>query len=349
MAVTGSAIPESPICFGDCELNASAFELRRGRRRVKLERIPLQVLLLLIQEQGKVVTREAIADRIWGKGVFVDVDNGINTSIRKIRQILNDDPQKPRFVETIAGTGYRFIAPVSRVVPTQPGGAMPEPSPAAVSPSRRRTRGWYVGAAACLVPLAIVSIWLWPRYRQADPPIRSLAVMPLEDLSPGTREDYFADGMTDELITELAQIPGLRIVSRMSVMRDKGTREPLAQVARELNVDALVEGSVVRSGDRIRITAQLIDARSDKHLWAQSFEGRLGDVLSLQDSVAREITSQTRIALTPTARAELTNAKPSIPKPMMPTYGACISLIDGRASWRHRISSKQSLLSPITL
>src|SRR3974390_2268674 len=123
MAATGIGIPESSIRFGDCELNASSFELRRGRRTVKLERIPLQVLLMLIQERGRVVTREAIADQIWGKGgVFVDVDNGINTAIRKIRQVLNDDPQKPRFVETIAGVGYRFIATISAVAETLPAG-----------------------------------------------------------------------------------------------------------------------------------------------------------------------------------------------------------------------------------
>ena len=134
-------------------------------------------------------------------------------------------------------------------------------------------------------------------------------MLPLDDLSPGAREDYFVDGMTDELITELARIPGLRVVSRTSVMQDKGARKSLAQIARELNVDAIVEGSVVRSGDRVRITAQLIDARSDKHLWAQGFEGPLGDILSLQDNVAREISLRTSAVLTPAARAGLTNAR----------------------------------------
>jgi TolB-like protein/cytochrome c-type biogenesis protein CcmH/NrfG len=163
--------------------------------------------------------------------------------------------------------------------------------------------------AAALSLAAILGIWIRHRPLHAEEPIRSLAVLPLDDLSAGTKEDYFADGMTDELITELAHIPGLRVVSRTSVMQDKGARKSLAQIARELNVDAIVEGSVVRSGDRVRITAQLIDARSDKHLWAQSFEGQLGDILSLQDSVAREISLQTSSVLTPAARAELTNAR----------------------------------------
>jgi TolB-like protein len=173
---------------------------------------------------------------------------------------------------------------------------------------RSRKKFWIaaVGLAAALVLLAL---WLIQKRSQAAAPIRSLAVLPLDDLSPGTRKDYFADGMTDELITELARIPGLRVVSRTSVMQDKGARKSLAQIARELNVDAIVEGSVVRSGDRVRITAQLIDARSDKHLWAQSFEGPLGDILSLQDDVAREISLQTSSVLTPAARAGLTNAR----------------------------------------
>jgi DNA-binding winged helix-turn-helix (wHTH) protein len=115
MAVTGLVFPEKRIRLGDCELNAAAFELRRGRRIIKLERIPLRVLLMLIEERGNLVTRESIAERVWGSGVFVDVDNGINTAIRKIRQVLNDDPQRPRFIETISGMGYRFIGPVEPI------------------------------------------------------------------------------------------------------------------------------------------------------------------------------------------------------------------------------------------
>ena len=184
--------------------------------------------------------------------------------------------------------------------------------PAAATVAERtwfRRRGWLLAAVVPLILLIALLVKLRPVRIDPAAPIRSLAVLPLDDLSPGTREDYFADGMTDELITELTRIPGLRVVSRTSVMQNKGSRKSLAQIAAELNVDAIVEGSVVRSGDRVRITAQLIDARSDKHLWAQSFEGPVGDVLSLQDNVAREISLQTSSVLTPAARAELTNAK----------------------------------------
>ena len=175
------------------------------------------------------------------------------------------------------------------------------------APSDRKK--FWIAAVGLAAALILLAVWLIQKRSHADAPIRSLAVLPLDDLSPGTREEYFADGMTDELITELAPIPGLRVVSRTSVMQDKGARKSLAQIARELEVDAIVEGSVVRSGDRVRITAQLIDARSDKHLWAQSFEGPLGDILSLQDNVAREISLQTSSVLTPAARTEMTNAR----------------------------------------
>jgi TolB-like protein/DNA-binding winged helix-turn-helix (wHTH) protein/Tfp pilus assembly protein PilF len=187
------------------------------------------------------------------------------------------------------------------------GGFLPENRAGIPRPGIQGPR-WLM-LAMCLSLVAIVCLWIRHRRVHVEEPIRSLAVLPLYDLSPGTREDYFADGMTDELITELARIPGLRVVSRTSVMQDKGARKSLPRIAQELGVDAIVEGSVVRSGDRVRITAQLIDARSDKHLWAQSYEGQLGDILSLQDNVAREISLQTTAVLTPAVKAELTNAR----------------------------------------
>ena len=186
-----------------------------------------------------------------------------------------------------------------------------------------------VSVAVCLILAAISGIWIRHRHQEANPPIHSLAVLPLEDLSPGAREEYFADGMTDALITELARVPGLRVVSRTSVMQNKGMHKPLSQIARELNVEAIVEGTVVRSGDRVRITAQLIDTRSDKHLWAQSFEGPLGDVLSLQDSVAREISLRTSAALTPSVQTKLTNAKHIDPE-------AYVAYLKGRYYWNKR-------------
>ena len=195
----------------------------------------------------------------------------------------------------------------------------PRSEPKAASPLRP---AWFTALRAGAIPaLLVIAISLgalaWRNRslaRAAEPQIKSLAVLPLDNLSGDPAQDYFADGMTDELITELARIPALRVVSRTSVMqvRDKGTHKSLQQIAGSLNVDALVEGSVVRSGDKVRITAQLIDARSDKHLWAQSFESETSDILSLQDSVAREIASQTKTVLTPPARGDR-NTKPINP------------------------------------
>jgi len=306
--------------FGEFRLHCGKFELSRRGCRLKLERKPLELLVLLVTKHGQVVTRDEIVGRLWEREVFVDTEHGINTAIRKIRQTLGDNSDLPQFVQTIAGSGYRFIATVTAVepevakptepsdVPTGPPPALPEvPAAAAIPPAAKpRYRLWMVGALLASV-LAIISILtLGPHplaarflHRDSRAAIRSLAVLPLNNLSGDPSQEYFADGMTDELITELARIPSLRVVSRTSVMADKGSRRPLPEIARQLNVDAIVEGSIVRSGNRIRITAQLIDARTDRHLWAQSFEGPASDVLSLQDSVAEQIATQARLVLAP--------------------------------------------------
>ncbi len=322
--------------FGQFSLHCGTFELRRNGRRLRLERKPLELLVLLVTKHGQVVSREEIAQRLWDREVFVDVEHGINTAMRKIRLILGDSSDLPLYVQTISGSGYRFIATVTEVQPevaqpTQlphipipdapiesPPGASPEitsaPSiPLAVKPRRIF---WLLTALGASVLVAVSILTLGPhplaaRFLHLDnrAAIGSIAVLPLQNLSGDPGQEYFADGMTDELITELARIPNLRVVSRTSVMADKGARRPLPDIARQLGVDAIVEGSIVRSGDRIRITAQLIDARSDRHLWAQSFEGPAADVLTLQDSVAQQIATQARLVLVPPApRAPLNPA-----------------------------------------
>jgi TolB-like protein/DNA-binding winged helix-turn-helix (wHTH) protein len=308
--------------FGEFRLHCGKFELSRRGRRLKLERKPLELLVLLVTKHGQVVTRDEIAGRLWEREVFVDTEHGINTAIRKIRQTLGDNSDLPQFVQTISGSGYRFIATVTAVepedakptepsdVPTGHPPALPEAPaapavPSAVQPWRRL---WLAATLLGSVLVAISVLTLGPHpfaarflHRDSRAAIRSLAVLPLNNLSGDPGQEYFADGMTDELITELARIPNLRVVSRTSVMADKGSRRSLPDIARELDVDAIVEGSIVRSNDRIRITAQLIDARTDRHLWAQSFEGPATDVLSLQDSVAQQIATQARLVLTPSS------------------------------------------------
>ena len=330
MALTGFSIPQKSIRFGDCELNASAFELRRGRRTVKLERIPLQVLLMLIEEHGKVVSREAIADQIWGKGVFVDVDNGINTAIRKIRQVLNDDPQDPRFVETIPGVGYRFIAPLETpavpvLVVEAPRGVVPladaegaadritEATPTRSASSRRT----WIGTAGVLLVLLVIAgfaAWLgWRHFAGQRHTIRSIAVLPLQNLSGDPSQEYFSDGITSQLITDLVKVGSLRVVSQTSVMQYKGAKKNLPEIGRELNVDAIVEGSVIRSGQRVRITVQLVQAPTDEHLWAETYDRDRGDILNLLGEVAEAITQRVRAQLTATQQARLRSARPVNP------------------------------------
>ncbi|MGC2617600.1 MAG: winged helix-turn-helix domain-containing protein [Acidobacteriaceae bacterium] len=315
-------MPVAVYQFGDFSLDCGKFELCRRGRRLKLERKPLELLVLLVTKHGQVVTRDEIAGCLWEREVFVDIEHGINTAIRKIRQTLGDSPDLPQFVQTISGSGYRFVAAVTAVEPAvttaiessdvaiEPPSVVPEASaataiPPAVKPGRRL---WPVAAvlASLLVAISILTLARYPLaarffHRDSRGTISSLAVLPLQNFSGDASQEYFADGMTDELITELARIPNLRVVSRTSVMADKGSRRPLRDIARELGVDAIVEGSIVRSNDRIRITAQLIDARTDRHLWAQSFEGPASDVLSLQDSVAQQIATQARLVLTPSS------------------------------------------------
>lgn len=325
--------PEKSIRFGDFELNATTAELHRGRRIVKLERIPLQVLLILIEENGKVVTREAIADQIWGKDVFVDVDNGINTAIRKVRQVLKDDPQRPRFVETIPGMGYRFIG---TLVETQPSDgqnglpAKPESEPEdrgrdRLRPFERHVRietgqasGVRVGQSRYVAwrigLLCVIGIAGWLGWRHFNPPgghraIHSIAVLPLQNLSGDSSQDFFSDGMTEELITELSRIQSLRVVSHTSVRGYKGTMKHLPQIAQELGVDAILEGSVIRENNQVRVTVQLLNGPEDRHLWSEAYERPLNGVLNLQRDVARAIAEQIRIKLTPEEQVRFNSAQ----------------------------------------
>ena len=310
-------LPEM-LRFSGFEIDLVAKELRRRGRPAKLPPQAFRILELLASHPGQLVTREAIQQEIWSDGTFVDFEHGINKSIRQIRDALNDDADHPKFVETIPRRGYRFIAQLEIPEPapmaaasaeTGPPGPISEPqsveTPIFAPKPPHLTRRWLMGGAV----LSLLCIWLLAfnaggrRNRlleQARPkPIESLAVLPLENLSKDPEQDYFADGLTDEMITSLAKISALRVISRTSVMRYRGTKEPLPQIARELNVDAVLEGTVMRDRDRVRITAQLIAAAPEKHLWAEKYEGNLSEVLALQDAVAKAVAREIRIQLTP--------------------------------------------------
>ncbi|HEY2470569.1 MAG TPA: winged helix-turn-helix domain-containing protein [Terracidiphilus sp.] len=270
--------------IGAFRLDCGRFELLRNERSVKLERKPLELLILLVECRDRLVTREEVARRLWHSGVFVDTDHGINTAVRKLRQALRDDPEDPQFIQTVTGMGYRFVAPVVLLSPGPVSGAAespalptrPVPEPQTQQPFRRKLWiGLSVASTAILLAVATFgsrSVVTRFFHRATPPAISSIAVLPLDNLSGDPNQEYFADGMTDELITMLAKDSNLRITSRTSVMQYKGAKQPLPQIARALHVDAIIEGSVSRSNDRVHLTLQLVNAETDAHLWAESYD-----------------------------------------------------------------------------
>ena len=246
-----------------------------------------------------VVSREELQKAIWPADTFVDFDQGLNKAINRIREALGDSAESPRFVETLARRGYRFVAPVTF---TNGAAGAEEVTSTTETPRPRRWLRWG-GIVASVVGLATVLVGLsWSRVRDrilgsSVPRIQSLAVLPLTNLSGDPTQEYFSDGMTDALITELAQIGSLRVISRTSSMQYKQTAKSLREIARELNVDGIVEGTVQRSGDQVRITAQLIQAPADKHLWASSYERDLRNVFTLERDVAGDIAHQVQARL----------------------------------------------------
>jgi len=299
---------------GKPRIDLSRYELSLNGRRVKLEHQPMELLILLVQKKGQLVTREEIVRKLWVKGVFVDADQSINAAVRKIRFALKDDPTQPKYLETVVGKGYRFVGDAELIDTTDTGATAIGSGVAfseAISGSHWRPRLLLAGVV-CLVAVALL-LWSWsrrsPTPKRVSAAIQSIAVLPLANLSGDPAQDYFADGMTDELITDLAQISSLRVVSRTSVMRYQHNSKSLPDIARELNVNAVVEGSIARSGDQVRITAQLVDARDDHHIWAQSYQRNFSQLLTLQNEVSRDIAEQVRVELTAAEHSRLSTPR----------------------------------------
>ena len=265
-----------------------------------LEPKAFRLLQFLVENPGRVVTKEEILKAVWA-GTFV-TDNALTRAITQIRKALNDDPRQPKYIETVPTVGYRFLSQRSLEPPT--------------APPRAAAGRWRLPLAAILVLAAVALAFVvnvgrvrrWLPGSDAPTSIRSILVLPLEGLSNQADLDYFADGMTDALITDLAQIEALRVISRTTAMQYKKARKALPQIARELNVDAAVEGTAVRSGNRVRITTQLVLAREDKHIWAQAYERDAEDILALQDEVAQNIAAEIRTQVTPQVRSRLASA-----------------------------------------
>ena len=315
-----ASVPSNPVHatpvqrFGEFEVDPRSRELRRKGKRIRMQDQPLEVLLLLLDRKGEVVTREELKQRLWSADTFVDSDDGLNGAIRKLREALGDSAEKPLYIETIPRRGYRLIGTMEdesaqpeiggtgHAALEQPGGVQHE--------ANGTRRHWlWVGIVVSTVVIASISGWMLSRAHRAAPgsnaPITSLAVLPFANLSGDPSQDYFADAMMEELTSDLGKISALRIISRTSAMHYKKTQKTAPEIAQELNVDGVIEGSVVRSGDRVRITAQLINARADRHMWSESYERDLKDVLTLQSDVARAIARQIQAVITPAENERL--------------------------------------------
>jgi TolB-like protein/DNA-binding winged helix-turn-helix (wHTH) protein len=322
--------PERPriVRFGTFEADLGTRELRKSGVRIKLHGQPFEVLAMLLDRPGEAVLREELRQRLWSTDTFVDFDAGVNTAINRLREALSDSAENPRFIETLPRRGYRFIAPVEAENSEQPvaHGSPTKPSlseavqtaaPVPAPIHRRRFKALALGLAvvvALLIVLSWISVHEHLLGHASSPHVNSLAVLPLANLSGDPGQDFFADGMTEALITDLGKISALRVISRTSVVQYKGTKKPLPEIARELNVDGLVEGTVSRSGNHLRITANLLQASPEKHLWAESYESDLGDVLALQAQVAQAIAREIQVKLTPEEQKLLGNARPVDPQ-----------------------------------
>jgi TolB-like protein/DNA-binding winged helix-turn-helix (wHTH) protein/Flp pilus assembly protein TadD len=306
--------------FGIFEVDLRAGELRKQGAKLRLQEQPFRVLAMLLERPGEIVTRDELRSRLWTADTFVDFDHGVNKAINRIRDVIGDSATSPRFIETVARRGYRFIGDVTTLEPAVIALPQPDvisrPSPdreqSATPAHEQHRRSWWRWSVAGLVIVLASGVAIgWGVRRSSIPirPIHSLAVLPLENLSGDSSQEYFADGMTDELIATLSRIGALRVISRTSAMLYKHARKPLPQIAGELDVDAVIEGTVFRSGTQVRITAELIDAHDDKHLWSETYDGDLSDALTLQHKVALAVAQQIRINLNPRERATLNRAK----------------------------------------
>lgn len=361
----------------DFELVPRIFELRRGRRVLKLERVPMEILLLLVRERARVVGRQEIAEAVWGKDTALDTDNSINGAIRKIRQVLKDDPEQPRFIQTVTGRGYRFIAPVTAGEPVNGNQGAPAevaaatgvaelpeapsapepPEPAAIlaaesgglpEPGTRRPRRRLLfPAIAAAVLIAVAGGLLWWRHAARPAPAPGtirLAVLPFRNLTGDPSQEYFSDGFTEEMINQMGGLDPehLAVIARTSVMAYKNKDTPLRRIAQDLGVQYVLEGSVRRDADRVRITAQLIQTRDQTHVWAHEFDRSAEATLAIQAEIAREIADGIQLALnrrTAQRTAERAELSPQ-------EYAAWDAYLKGRYLWRLR--SEQGLRDSVS-
>jgi TolB-like protein/DNA-binding winged helix-turn-helix (wHTH) protein/Tfp pilus assembly protein PilF len=327
--------------FGKFELRPIVGELRTQDACLRLQEKPLQLLLALVENPQRLVTRAQLRERKWDTETFVDYEVGINVAIKKVRDALGDSAENPKFIQTVARKGYRFLLPVKVISsePTAPESSAPDivtngpglPQ-ATLGPKHLVRRRIFVALATAV--LSALGLWRFEfrgQHRQSSQ-IHSLAVLPLRNLSADPGQEYLADGITEEIITNFAQSLPLRVISRTSVMRYKQTSQSITQIGQELGADAIVEGSVARSGDRVTVTVQLIDAAEDRHLWAQRFDRNMGDLLSLEAELSQQIASQ--VGATLSSHGAITATRPGPVDPQV--YELCFM---GRYHWNKRTAA----------
>ncbi len=332
-----SSVPLGVSRFGPFEFQPDTGELRKHGLRLKLRGQPIEVLTMLLQHRGEPVTREELQRRLWSADTYVDFEHSLNAAMKRLRAALGDSADAPRFIETLAGLGYRFIAPVSypaeEALRVPPAVTDAKQEPPANPAAGRRSFLWIAGAAGFILLTVLVMNFArlrdMVRGRTLPGPIRSLVVLPLANLSGDPEQDFFVEGMTDALRQHLEGVGSLRVISRTSSMHYQGSGKPLPDIARELHVDAVVDGSVLRSGNRVRINVELIRASMDRHLWSNSYERDLRDVFVLQAEVARRIAEEIRVTLTPHDKALLARVRHSDPE-------AFRAYSNGRVFWNKR-------------
>jgi pentatricopeptide repeat protein len=344
--VAANAQPSRRFSFDEFEVDLRSGELWERGNRLRLQDQPFQVLRVLLERRGEIVTRDELKQTLWPADTFVDFDDGLNTAVRKIRDALGDSAEKPRYIETIPRRGYRFMGCLSNLWPvvlsspaeesndnpvqefsrSDPSAPVVLPAPAQLLSIRWRVL-LTTAAALALFSAALVLYRASSAKGTSQPRIKSLAVLPLKNLSADPTQEYLADGMTEALIGRLAGIHNLRVISRTSVMQYKDSKETLPEIAKTLGVDAIVEGSVIRDGNRIRVHAQLIRASTDEHFWSEAYDRELRDVLTLQSDVAQSIAQKVEVTITGEERARLTAARPIAPE-VYENYLKGLSIID---------------------
>jgi len=320
--------------FLEFELDCARHELRRGDSAVKLENLPFNLLVLVVESKGDLVTRERIVERLWGAGIYQDTEQGINTAIRKIRQALEDDPQQPQYLQTVVGRGYRFIAPVTIApVSREPEESEPtgeDDAVVAASPAAVPVRHYSLMVALALM-IAAAALWLWTAKPPSDTGRAMVAVLPFANLTGDAGQRSFGEGMTEEIITDLGRLdpPHLGVIARTSILGYADTAKPIRDIGRDLGVAYVVEGSVRREAEKVRITAQLIRVRDESHIWAQSYDRESGATLALESDVAAAIVREVTGRVAPDRRSPQLRARASDPE-------AYSLYFQGRELWNRR-------------